>query len=354
MKIVITGDLHLTTRKDNPERYRTLEDILSQMIEGHINAIIISGDLFDASSQSYADFEALCRDHSCREIKFYIIPGNHDIDINNTAIVADNVHVITEPELVPVDPDGPDFLFLPYGKYKTMGEGIAPFAPGLAPDKWILIGHGDWAEGLREINPYEPGVYMPLTREDVRTYRPAKVFLGHIHKPLDRQKVHYVGSPGGLDITETGRRRFLVYDTGTDEVEPQFVDTDVIYFNESLVILPVEDERTYLREEIESRIASWGICEEDCMKVQVRVKVRGYSSDRRSLMQTLNECFRGYSFYMDEEPDISEVYVSNDLDRSYIAERVRGKISGFEWASGLADPDKEQIMLAALRVIYGE
>ena len=354
MKIALTADLHLTTSGNHPDRYHALENILLKLIEDQINFLIIAGDLFDSSSQNYSEFEALCKATKYKQIKFIVIPGNHDPNISNSAIVAENIHIFTEPGLVALDPEGPHFLFLPYQAGLTMGEKIDHFKGEFKPNDWILIGHGNWTESFREVNRYEPGVYMPLTRRDIEAYSPSQVFLGHIHKPYDQGRVHYIGSPCGLDITETGIRRFLVYDTVTGEIETKRVDTDVVYFDELLVVLPAEDERIYLEHAIKSRIEDWGIMRQDREKVRVRVRICGYSSDRKTLLKTIKTAFQGYSFYKDEEPDISMVSIADDPERTYIADKVRANLEELDWPMGLDEPDKEQIILAVLDVIYGD
>ena len=355
MKIAITGDLHPMARKDHPERYHALENILCQIIGEHINTIIIAGDLFDESSRNYAEFDNLCENAKYRKIKFYIIPGNHDPLISNASITAKNVEIITEPKIKTFNSTVLKFLFLPYKKDKTMGEYIASLSSELSPSEWVLIGHSDWSEGMREPNPFEPGVYMPLTKKDVENYKPAEVILGHIHKPMDRNKVHYVGSPCGLDITETGRRRFLVFETESGAIKSQTVDSDFIYFKESIIILPLREEKTYLKNHIELRIKRWSIKENEKQKVRIQVKVSGYTLNKRELMRTINECFQNYTFYKNNEADISEVSViSDDPGRAEIANQVFTWIEKLYWFSDREQPDKDQILLQALHVIYGD
>ena len=99
-------------------------------------------------------------------------------------------------------------LFLPYRHGRSMGEEIEPFANQLVDEDWLLLSHGDWSGGLRKPNPHEPGIYMPLTRKDIELYKPSCIVLGHIHIPMDLPPIHYPGSPCGLDITESGKRRY--------------------------------------------------------------------------------------------------------------------------------------------------
>ena len=354
LKITITADLHLTTRQESPERYLALENILEQMIKDRIDTLVIAGDLFHETSRNYAEFENFCKGSKYKHIQFHVIPGNHDAGIENALFAAENLTVYSEPEVHPFDLMSVPFLFLPYKKGKTMGEIVASFSSELDHDRWVLIGHGDWIEGMREVNPLEPGIYMPLTRTDLEAFKPVRVLLGHIHKPMDRGIVHHPGSPCPLDINETGRRRFLIVDTENGFLRSQSVDSPRLYFNESFVILPVEDESDYLRAQIESRIGKWRLTDVERSRARIRIKVHGYTSDRRALMETLKVCFKGFTYYKDGEPDIDEVSVANDPERAEIAQRVMKGIQDLEWPEREEEPGKEKILLEALHVIYGD
>lgn len=350
MKIAITADLHLTTRDLNPERFETLERLLTGLRYAGVKTLIIAGDLFDASRQNYAEFERVCRQPENRDISIFVIPGNHDPAIDDSKVVAENLTIIDTPSIHELA--GRSFLFLPYRPAKTMGEEIAKFGRRLQANEWVLVGHGDWAGGLRTPNPAEPGVYMPLTRNDIETYRPARVFLGHIHSPTDAPPVHYPGSPCGLDITETGRRRCLFYDAHTDQVESHTIDAPVLFFSESFVIVPVADEAAYLRRQITSRQMNWGLTPAEKAKTQLRVKVAGYSADKAALQSVLQEAFAGFSFFKGQEPDIDDVNTSDDQDRQYIAEQVRTSVEDLSWPSGMDEPTADEILLEALHIIY--
>ncbi|NIM95045.1 MAG: hypothetical protein GTO18_15205 [Anaerolineales bacterium] len=354
MKIAITADLHLTGKDNHPERYNALKNILDQMQGDHVEHLIIAGDLFDTSQKDFSEFEKLCALKRYKSIQIHIIPGNHDADLSDKSIAAENVHVYQKPNFLDLDEGGTSFFMLPYSDGKTMGEILESKAETLKTKQWILIGHGDWSEGLRAPNPYEPGIYMPLTTSDVYRYQPLRVFLGHIHVPMDKDRVHYVGSPCGLDITESGKRRYVIYDTVLDEVEPRLVDTDVLFFDETFVMLPGEDEKTFIKNACSERIKSWELSKEEREKVQVRIKVRGFCSDRKGLMSWIKTSFRYYASYKDEDPDISEVLISSGEDLRYIAEQVKDRVEHLEWREGYDEPDEGEILLAALHVIYGE
>jgi len=349
LKIAFTADLHLTAGQTYPERYDALGNIFEQMIEGGLGTLIIAGDLFDETSRNYSEFDKLCSKY--KDIKVLVIPGNHDSLLSQQEVTATNLEIYSEPRLKSFGENAPTFLFLPFKKGKTMGEFISGFASDLGENNWVLVGHGDWEEGY-EPNPFEPGVYMPLTRSDLEIFKPAQVFLGHIHKAMDKGKVHYIGSPCSLDIRETGRRRFLIFDTDTGKIESQKVDSLVIFFNESLIILPVDDESNYINKQITERIKSWKLQQSEISNTQIKVKVYGYSSDKRKLMNTIKESFRSFTFYKNWEPDLSEVSVADDVNRAEISNRVSAWIDKLSWNNANNQPGKELILLQALKVIY--
>lgn len=352
MKIAVTADLHLTSKESRPERFHALENILQQMISDKIGTLVIAGDLFDQETRNYSEFESLCGQSKYKHIRFHVIPGNHDFRLSAKSFASENIMVYSKPELIKLDLMSLPILFLPYQKEQTMGEAIASFDSELKQGEWILFGHGDWADGLREPNPYEPGVYMPLTRTDIETLQPVQAILGHVHKPFDGGAVHIPGSPCGLDITETGRRRFLILDPETGSIQSQSVETDALFFDEWFVVLPVEDEEAFVRERVQSLIRKWNIAETEKKRVQIRLKISGYTSDKQKLGRVLKDASKGMRFYPEGEPDLSEVSVSEDVDRADLAGKVRKQIESMPWLSGPDVPSREEAFIYALKVIY--
>ena len=83
MKVAITSDLHLRTKKENPERYNALDNILTQCVDLGIHELFIAGDLFDKDLSSYSDFEKVCKNPDYKDVKIRVIPGNHDNTLSN-------------------------------------------------------------------------------------------------------------------------------------------------------------------------------------------------------------------------------------------------------------------------------
>ena len=352
MKIAFTADLHLTSRVEHAERYAALENILDQMAAENIKVLAIAGDLFDASLHTYSDFEAVCSRSNYAKIQFLIIPGNHDVDISSKSIAAQNVHIFNVPQVVPFGPQAPPLLLVPYQKNKTMGEAAGKLAAHLPPEEWVLVGHGDYIDGWREPHLYEDGIYMPLTRRERGELKPGKIILGHIHRAQDTP-VFYTGSPCGLDINETGRRRFLVFDSSTDQVQTRQVDSCVLYFNETIAMLPVADEANFVRQQAEEIFEKWNLSEGEKTRVEYRLNVTGWTADKTALKQYIQAQFGNFRYYQNGEPDLSQVNVANDPERSALAEAIAREIASTEFPNSEYDPDRTQILAEAIRLVYG-
>jgi DNA repair exonuclease SbcCD nuclease subunit len=351
MKIAITADLHLRSREQRPERFAALENIFAQLRAMQAQTLIIAGDLFDAQFDNFAEFEALCRQPENRSIQVLIIPGNHDPNLTQAAFTAENVRVFSQPELVAPEPGGANFLLIPYRDGRSMGDVLSAFQGQLQPRRWVLVGHGDWMGNARAAKTYESGVYMPLSQRELDIFAPARAFLGHIHAPSDGPIVWYPGSPCGMDISETGRRRFLVYDPASNYVETRLVDTQMIFFNRAFTVYPVEDEAAALTEMLQSWIADWGLAPGERSKVRVRVRLNGYATDKNRLKQAVLSNLDGCQ--LESEPDLADVSVTTDIRRGQVVDLVRKKIAELGWAAGPDEPERDAVLLAAIKRVYG-
>ncbi|MBN2103743.1 metallophosphoesterase, partial [bacterium] len=351
----VTADHHLTSRDEHPERFQTLEKLLRNVLDTGITHLVIAGDCFDKGRSNYSEWDHIIRQTEFQSLTIHLIPGNHDVQIKQSHFASSNVHVYSQPELTQLgDLMSMPILFLPYRHDCTMGDILAEFQTHLEPQKWILIGHGDWSDGLKTLNPHEPGIYMPLSRSDVTIYQPRRIILGHIHKPLDSDPVHYPGSPCPLDITETGRRRYLVIDTETGETAPSIVDSELLFFNETLMILPGLNELNRMKEEIQKRIANWDIQSHERDKCRIRIKVRGFTSDKEKLTGMIRESFKSFRFYKDEGLDDSELFFADDAELNKIAQLSIQAVDRLNFTPGPYDPGRDEMMLQALKTVYGE
>ncbi len=352
MKIALTADIHLTLAEQHPERFKTFRNFLDDVLKQKIQTVIIAGDCFDTDHPNYAEFEFLISNLPYRNLQLIILRGNHDANLAQTMFSSSNIRIIENAGIERFDLMSLPVLFLPYAKNQTMGGIIAEFTPDLPKNAWILIGHGDWIEGMREINPFEPGIYMPLSRVDVELYRPVKTILGHIHKPLDYTFVHYPGSLCPLDINETGKRRYFILDTENGQIMPQTICSERLFLNESVVLYPVPDETEYLKRQIQQRMDAWHLTASETNKAQIRFKIKGYTTNKHNVRQTLDTLLAGFKYYKDEGPDLSQLYFSEDTERAEIADQVASEIHRIIWPETEDEPSKSEILLHALHAVY--
>ncbi len=352
MKIAITSDVHLKNYSESIERYNALKDIFQQLKDKNISHLIIAGDLFDKDYDNYSDFDKLCNKFSF--INVFAIPGNHDYNIKNEYFTAKNITIITEkPQIVKFN--NLPFLFIPYISGKSIDEVIVEYIQfNNLPDKWILIGHGDYLTKYRELNLYEEGLYMPLTSNLINKFNPLFAILGHIHKPSNFGKIIYPGSPCGVDITETGKRKFLIFDTDSFSYKYEIVNTDIIYFIETIHLFPVDNEKDYLIEKFENMIKNWNLSNDELKKVKLRLILKGYTKNKKEISDFANKIIinKGLKLY-DNEIDTSQLKILDltDSEKMEVFIRVKDKLNKIDnWEFSCS---KDNILEKAMEIIFG-
>ena len=88
--------------------------------------------------------------------------------------------------------------------------------------------------------------------------------------------------------------------------------------------------------------------------MQLQITATGYSSDRTAVLETLTEGFNEFSFYKDELPEIEFSEESDNEQLEAIARSACKLIDELDWGYGGDEPEKDEVIEAALRVIYGK
>ncbi|GIT29520.1 MAG: hypothetical protein Ct9H300mP1_15660 [Planctomycetaceae bacterium] len=349
MKIAVTADVHLVPGDDgHPERLSALREILERLPGLGVDHLIIAGDLFDRAPQGYGEFDALCEQHPAVSID--VIPGNHDPNLADGHLVANNVTVHTQPQLV--ERDGRQVLFAPYIKGAKMGEVISDFGEELEKGRWILVGHGNYGGGLTTPDPREPGVYMPLSDRDITHSQPALVLLGHIHLPTDQPPVHYPGSPCGLDVSETGIRRFLVVDTEDATPTPHAIHSDVIFFSPNTSwCFPAAANPTVFEKRSPVASTPGRSTRTSASGFGFRIEAEGYCENRERIRDVLTEGFSDFTCH-DGAPRVEKLSVNDNPNLVKLANRLRNRIDEIDWKWGDGEPRREDVLLAALAIVY--
>lgn len=356
MKIAITADVHLRTESETPYRYAALENIFQKCLAENVKDVFILGDLFDRDFSNYHDFDRLC--FAYRDLKITVLPGNHDSALTQKSFSSENLRIIEKPLLENFGRI--QALFIPYDPVLTLDEALQSYmTENKLERRFVLFGHGDWLSSARVINAYEEGVYMPLTRLSLEKFSPLRIFLGHIHQPgpYDERKaaVIYPGSPCGLDINETGKRKFLIYDTEDDHVVTRYVNTPVIYFKETLLVLPIDDEEAWVKKKIARMVENWSVTGEDLRKVRLRLQVKGFTKDKGQLSRIIHEEVdkRGMNFHDPQGADLSDLkVVSDDAEvKILLLKKMMEKISQTNLERFLASAD--DVLEEAGEIIFG-
>jgi predicted phosphodiesterase len=349
MKAAVTADCHLDSGR-HPERTEALACVMDRTASVGAEALIIAGDLFDdGSTAGYPVFEELCRARPGLEV--HVIPGNHDPNLSATSTDLANVTVHDAASVTEIG--GFPFLFVPYSPGVRMAEAAAAAVPPAG--RWALVGHGDYTTALRVQNEYEEGTYMPLTAADARALGPSILLLGHIHRPcsFDSPALHYPGSPCGMDINETGRRSFLVFDTESLSVSREPVDTGTVFLQARFTVIPEPGALERLGCRAADTVAQWEREIPDLRsRARIRVSAAGFTDNREGVGRMLRKAFRGFDFYDEAGPDLSALRESGDRRRSALARATEKVIEGLEWDFGDGEPSREDVLRRALALIW--
>ena len=203
-------------------------------------------------------------------------------------------------------------------------------------------------------NPLERGVYMPLSRFDVESYQPARVFLGHTHIPFEVNRVISPGSPAAMDPTETGRRSFILYDSVTNTLERRNIQVGQIFMQEKFTVMPTDGDYAILQGDILRRMDAWGFTENELARVLLRASFSGCSRDRAALRQKIFQELDGIKIYPNGEPDLADVLSDDDPALAAAAALALQKMDGLLFSSASANPEPSEIQRAVFRLVYGD
>jgi hypothetical protein len=230
---------------------------------------------------------------------------------------------------------------------------MAAFRDKTLPQEFVLISHGDYVSGMRSPNPLERGVYMPLSRQDIESYQPARIFLGHTHLAFEKDRVISPGSPAAIDPSETGRRGFWLYDPITNSIERRFVRQGPIYLRENFWIYPTDVEAKILLEEINRRKNSWGLSPDEIRRVHLQATFSGCSADRSKLRNKILQILDGIQLVPNGEPDLTDVLSGDDPSLASAAFLAIQKAGGLALNDSPANPQPDEIQSSVFRLIYG-
>jgi DNA repair protein SbcD/Mre11 len=232
MKILHTADIHL--REDRIERWQALQEIIGLCKKESVDAMIISGDLFDA------DIDAIKLKGKLREIfssidhDIYVIPGNHDLkSFEDRAFFGTKIKVIRSFE-DRYETDEAVITGLPFRNIKENETyGILQNISGKLDDRKcnILLYHGELLDSYysrQDFGEEGDNRYMPVKLDYFSDLKFDYVLAGHFHTNfniLEFEKQNgsgyfvYPGSPVSITKKETGKRKVNIFNTKKSPAE---------------------------------------------------------------------------------------------------------------------------------------
>ena len=215
-KILLITDQHFGVRNDNQfyiDKYKSFyQDTVLPFIDKHkIHTIINLGDTFDR--RKYVNFYSLDAAKEMwfdplleRDIKQYMMVGNHDIYYKNTLRVNspelllaeyNNITVISDPTELNID--GLDILLLPWICDDNRKESFRSINASSAS---VCLGH-------LELNGFEavPGHTMEHGQDPAIFDKFEMVCTGHFHMSSTKGNIRYLGNPYQLYWNDYGQER---------------------------------------------------------------------------------------------------------------------------------------------------
>ena len=248
MRVIFTSDLHL--KKDRPERFAALNEILNIGSKEKVHYIIIGGDLFDSAHDARSLRPELRQRLSDNKIPILVIPGNHDHDcfIENLDF-GENLTPLVERPFTVIKKEQCQIVAVPYFE----GD-LGMILPNLtqARDKKmksLLVIHGSL--DLTGFSRLDFGAekevrYLPITEGMIKELGYHYILAGHYHtEPLRRQigrtRFFYSGSPVVITRREVGRRHVYLIDT---EDEAKLIPLNTRYYQPiELTVFPGEEKQ---------------------------------------------------------------------------------------------------------------
>ncbi len=224
MKILHTADLHL--QENAYRRWEALQELVDLACREQVEALVISGDLFDRQVDAALLRPKLRQILTPGDFTTVIIPGNHDSGAFRSGLYfGDRVKVITDPNK-PVDIGAALIFGFPYEP--CTGEQMAYRLQGLAgtlsqefPN--ILLYHGELLDAY--FSSWEWGDegeqrYMPIKLSFFQGISIDYVLAGHFHSRFAVWDLPeggffvYPGSPVAITSREKGRRKANLFELG--------------------------------------------------------------------------------------------------------------------------------------------
>ena len=385
VRLIHTADLHLDSafssrfsKEEAEERRRNLliawNKLLQYGIERKVQAILISGDLFDSPVVSRSTMEIfLSSIRKNPEISFFYLRGNHDT--KNTFRFRDdlpkNLFLFSKEgkkyrlkeKLVLLGQEfyGTESLLeLPEEPEELVEEEL--LSPSSAKDAvqsiWnlkeedcnILMLHGALREGGPEVQN-EQGISL----KQLSRYPIHYLALGHIHKREEGKcgSLYYIypGCLQGRGFDEEGEKGFyyLEIEEETKEIKAEFVPLKEGEFRIIPLFLSEEDGTLDAEEKIRESLKKEGVDAKDSLRIILKGEKR--AGEERNLRYLEKQLEEEYAYI-----EIKEETKLKLRKEEFIHEKgLKGEFLRMVCESeSLSEEEKEKLMILGIGLLQGE
>ncbi len=359
MKLLLFADLHLDTpfawadravaRARRDALRQTLVRICDLAAAEQVDALCCAGDLFEQErfGPSTGEFlrEMFARLHP---MPVFLAPGNHDwlgpASLYRRMTWPDNVHLFTEPMLVPIElADG---LTL-WGAAHCAPANTPGFLEGLRVTRsGVHIGlfHGS-EQGDLQFQESGKIPHSPFRADQIAQAGLHHALVGHFHTPRDAERYTYPGNPEPLTFGETGERGAVIVTVADDgSVSRQRHHVAVSRVADVEVDLSGVTQVQHIRERVTAALAG--------ETGTVRVTLNGEVAPQIDV--ELNDLKGVAPHLVALVPRIGSITVSYDLDELELEQTVRGQfVRDVRGAADLNDEQRRRVLITGLRALDG-
>jgi DNA repair exonuclease SbcCD nuclease subunit len=210
MKIGLAlADIHIDKNNRPEDTLAVLRQIMQYAVKNKVDIIYILGDVYERKRPYNCEkviFEKFIKYLSDKAVEVVIIPGNHEVDVDNISALEEfgilelpNVTLKSNPCIVTL------------GNYK------------------IWLGHM-LVQGAK-LGPIDYQAHSPVSIKSILENYDASIYLlGDVHKAQklnDNPPMLYVGSPERTDFGERNEKKGFTLITASDKLEYKFIPLDI-------------------------------------------------------------------------------------------------------------------------------
>ena len=289
MKFIHLSDLHIGKRVNefsmiNDQKY-ILEQILNIIANEEINAVIVSGDVYDKSIpavEAVTVFDDFLTELATKDITTLIISGNHDsperLGFGSKIMQNNGVHIysVFDGELHKVKIDDVNFYMLPfvkpimvrrfYPEVETYEDAVRAIIENTDIDKSqknVILSHQfitkTGAETMRSDS--ESVSVGGLDNIDISVFDDFDyTALGHIHRPqaLMKDRIIYAGALEPIDRNDVGPHGYVKGEITEAGVHTQWIPCAMRSYIHLEVPVNTEDTMGSVRKKILEAVKDYG------------------------------------------------------------------------------------------------